>query len=95
MNATDYIIEKLKNVAEKIDGISLKYAYDKATDFHIVEIAPESIRRGNEEYIKMECDIYTEFRRLFPEENILLSEVCRTNDMRDILFRYPLQATSA
>ena len=50
MNATDFIISKLKSISSKIPGIGIKYAYDRPTDFHIVEISPESIRLNDEEY---------------------------------------------
>ena len=54
MNATDFIISKLKSISSKIPGIGIKYAYDRPTDFHIVEISPESIRLNDEEYLEME-----------------------------------------
>lgn len=86
MNAKEYVIGKLKEVAKTINGISLKYAFDKITDFHIIEVSPESIRRGSEAYMKLESDLWAEFYSLYPNEDILISEVCESNDMANVIY---------
>lgn len=86
MNAKEYVIGKLKEVSKKINGISLRYAFDEITDFHIIEVYPESIRRANEDYMKLESDLWTEFYSLYPNEDILISEVCESNDMTNVIY---------
>lgn len=90
MNATDFIISKLKSISSKISGIGIKYAYDRTTDFHIVEISPESIRLNDEEYLEMEYMLWKEFQNSFPEEDLLVTGVKKMNNMDNILFEKSL-----
>lgn len=48
----DFIIERLKKLSNMFKGISIKYAFDSITEFHIIEISPENIRRRDDEYIR-------------------------------------------
>ena len=86
MNATDFIISKLKSISSKIPGISIRYAYDIQTNFHIVEISPESIRLNDEEYLEMEYMLWKEFQEKFPEEDLLVSDPGRINNMENLIF---------
>ena len=94
MNATDFIISKLKSIASKISGIGIKYAYDKTTDFHIVEVSPESIRLNDKEYLEMEYMLWKEFQNSFPEEDLLVTGVKKMNNMDNILFEKSLSVDS-
>ena len=47
MNAKDFITESLVRIANEISQINIRYAYDEITNFHIIEISPEEIRRGD------------------------------------------------
>lgn len=64
-NVQDFVIETIQSIASKIPGISIRYAYDIQTNFHIVEVSPESIRRGSEEYMEMEYLLWKEFQENF------------------------------
>ena len=85
-NVQDFVIETIQSIASKIPGISIRYAYDIQTNFHIVEVSPESIRRGNEEYMEMEYNLCNEFYEKFPEEDLLVSEPDRINNMENLIF---------
>lgn len=86
MNAKDFIISSLKNISNEILGVNLKYAYDEITSFHIIEVAPEEIRRGNDSYMEMECDLWDDFHNHFPNEDILICAVDCTNNMQNLLY---------
>lgn len=86
MNAIDFIIHSLKNISKNILGISLKYAYDSSTNFHIVEVSPESIRRGDDCYMEMEYKLWKEFFELYPNEDLVIGEVDESNDMDNLLY---------
>ena len=88
MNAINFIISKLELISTKIPEIGIKYAFDKITNFHIVEIIPESIRRGNKEYMEMEYNLCNEFYEKFPEEDLLVSEPDEINNMSEVYFEY-------
>lgn len=80
------ILSSRQSIASKIPGISIRYAYDIQTNFHIVEVSPESIRRGREEYMEMEYLSWKEFQEKFPEEDLLVSEPDRINNMENLIF---------
>lgn len=87
MNACEFIKATLNNISSKIKEVCLKYAYDNTSDFHIVEVSPEYIRRGNQEYMNMEYDLITEFRKYYPEEELLVSEPNPSNVMTNLIFQ--------
>lgn len=86
MTPQKYIIEKIKELQllPLNSCIKIRYAYDKVTKFHIVEVSPETIRRGNDAYMDWEYSVIKEFCDLFPEEDILISEPDECNDMSNI-----------
>jgi len=77
MKTSQYITNQLKLWNEQFDGIHIKYMLDIETNFHIVEISPEEIRRGNAEYKRQELDFWMDFMKFYPEENLLISEPSR------------------
>nr|DAM74700.1 MAG TPA: hypothetical protein [Caudoviricetes sp.] len=85
-NVQDFVIETIQSIASKIPGISIRYAYDIQTNFHIVEVSPESIRRGSEEYMEMEYNLCNEFQEKFPEEDLLVSDPDKINNMENLIF---------
>lgn len=87
MEAKDYIISQIRNMSDKIKGISIKYAFEDATCFHIIEVSPESIRRGNQEYMHLESELWSDFHTRFPSEDILISDESEENDMRNIVYQ--------
>lgn len=80
MKSSQYIINQLELWNERFDGIHIKYMFDIETNFHIVEISPEEIRRGNTEYKQQELDFWMSFMKFYPEENLLISEPFSNND---------------
>lgn len=87
MTATEFIISSLKSLCNSVKGINIAYAYDNDSMFHVIEVSPETIRRGDEAYMKWEGDMWETFYQLFPEEDILISEPDSTNNMENILFK--------
>lgn len=80
------ILSSIQSIASKIPGIRIRYAYDIQTNFHIVEVSPESIRRGSEEYMEMEYNLCNEFQEKFPEEDLLVSDTDKINNMENLIF---------
>jgi len=86
MKESDFLINALKGWCERFEGIHVCYAYDAVLEYHIVEVDPESVRRGNEEYKKAELALWTSFMKEFPESDLLISEPSSANDMANCLF---------
>lgn len=86
MKETDFLINALNEWCKQFEGIHVRYAYDAATEYHIVEVDPESIRRGNKEYKDAEMALWTQFMEAFPEADLLISEPSKVNDMTNCLF---------
>ncbi len=74
MTAKEYILQQVDKLTTMFDGIELRYAYDQMANFHIIEVTPESIRRGNENFVNQEYEIDKEFSELFPDEDLLITE---------------------
>lgn len=86
MKETVFLINALKEWQKRFDGIHVRYAYDAASEYHIVEVDPESIRRGNDEYKKAEISLWDSFTKLFPNSDLLISEPWEGNDMTNCLY---------
>ena len=86
MKESDFLIATLKEWCEKFEGIRVRYAYDVVSEYHIVEIEPESIRRGNEQYKRAEFTLWTAFMEKYPNADLLICEPSDTNDMTNCLF---------
>lgn len=68
-----------------IPEIGIKYAFDQITNFHIVEVYPEKVRLS-QQYMEMEYLLWKSFQTIFPNEDLLISEPCASNNMECILF---------
>jgi hypothetical protein len=86
MTPSQYIKNQLKLWDQKFEGIHIRYAFDVEANFHMVEIDPEKIRRGNAEYKQQELDFWMNFMKLYPEENLLISEPSDINDMSNVIY---------
>lgn len=86
MNYKEFIIERISLIVKQVNDIHIRYAYDNITDYNIIEVSPESTRRGNESYVELEADFWSDFYKSFPNENILISEADEFNDMSNIIF---------
>ena len=86
MTPSQYIKNQLELWDQKFEGIHIRYAFDVETNFHMVEIDPEKIRRGNAEYKQQELDFWMNFLKLYPDENLLISEPSDINDMSNVIY---------
>ena len=86
MTAQEFIKKTLKEWVSRFNEIKLRYAYDAVTEYHIVEVKPEEIRRGNLDYKKLEMQLWVDFMELFPDECLLISAPSDANDMTNVLF---------
>ena len=68
------VVKHIKKWTETFEGIKINYSYDSPTDYYILEVSPESIRRGNDQYKKMEFDLYLEFMEKADNEGILITK---------------------
>lgn len=90
MKETEFIINSinfLKTILHNYSKLHIVYAYDKLTNFHIVEISPENIRRANNLYMDWEYNTIKEFTELFPNSDILISDIDKCNDMSNIIYK--------
>jgi hypothetical protein len=85
MNPENYIISMMREITMHVEGISLLYAFEESTRFHVLEISPATKIQEDDIYIEYEARMWKEFYELFPGEDILISEPHRTNDMRDVI----------
>jgi hypothetical protein len=86
MTAQEFLKKTLKGWESLFEGIKLKYAYDAVTEYHIVEVKPEEIRRGSVDYKKAEMQLWMDFMEQYPDECLLICAPSDANDMTNILF---------
>lgn len=89
-NSQEFIKNVLKEWGSIFEEIKLKYAYDEDSEYHIIEVEPESIRRGNKDYMTKELQLYKDFTDAFESENILICNPSDANNMSNILFNSEL-----
>ena len=85
MEIQEFIINWINEIASKFEGISMKYAIEKFTNFHIIEISPDSIE-SSEEFSKEALDFEFDFFDKFPNEDLLICEESIENDMSNIIY---------
>jgi predicted PolB exonuclease-like 3'-5' exonuclease len=85
MGAKEFILKSIKSIVKEIPGISIRYAFEKNTNFHIVEVEPEDIRRGDNQYMEMESRLWDDFFSNYPNEDLLISERDELNDMSNLI----------
>lgn len=86
MNASSkYILNVLKSWEAKFPGIHIKYAFEEATCFHVIEVEPEEIHEGSEEFAIEETNLWESFFEKFPNEDILISSPSPCNDMSNLI----------
>ena len=86
MTAQEFLKKTLKVWESLFVGIKLKYAYDAVTEYHIVEVKPEEIRRGSANYKKVEMQLWMDFMEQYPDECLLICAPSDANDMTNELF---------
>lgn len=87
MNIQKFLINKCHEIKSSVKSVTLTYAYDSVTDFNIIEVEPENIRRGNNEYIRLESELWSDFNKSFPNKNLLISEKDSCNNMSNCIFK--------
>lgn len=70
MNATEYIQDRLRRLADEFLGISLKYEYKADSSIHFVEVLPAELYHHDRDYAIAEDKIIMDFIKNFPDENI-------------------------
>ena len=86
MTAQEFLKKTLKEWELLFEGIKLKYAYDTATEYHIVEVQPEDILLGSPDYKKTEFQLWMDFMEKYPDEYLLICTPSDANDMTNVLF---------
>jgi len=66
MKSNTYILRKIKDLANTIPQLTIRYEYDQSCDSHFVEVSPIDEFESNIQYIALEKEISLEFINLFP-----------------------------
>lgn len=85
MKAEEFIKQRMKAICLQIEGVSMRYAFEKSSGWHIIEVTPETMRNVNEKYAELEWSFWKDFRVNFPNENFLITEPHITHDMSNLI----------
>lgn len=86
MSAQEFLKNILRKWESLFEGINLRYAYDAVTEYHIVEVKPEDIRRGNSNYKKAEMRLWLDFMEQYPDDYLLICAPSDANDMTNVQY---------
>lgn len=86
MNTTDFVKKTMDQIFSTIEDISLKYAFEEGTGFHIIEVCPLSALTDNVECKKMLHQFRTDFHKEFPMEDIIISKASKLHDMNNVVY---------
>lgn len=88
MKAADYLKKRIGELAEILGNkaVRVRYAYEISTDFHIIEVSPETIRRGDKVYMEWEYEVIKEFVSLFDNEELIITEPDGSYDMSNLIY---------
>jgi len=89
MKPTEFIINLLnylKTIWPNDSKLHIVYAYDKTTNFHIIEIDTETDKYRNKTYVDWNIYVYKQFTKLYPYEDILISEPDECDDMSNVIY---------
>lgn len=70
MRAKEFVIEALKELLGKVTTVKVRYEFDANALVHVVEVLPEKVYSSNKEYLGWEEQLYHDFVKQFPRENI-------------------------
>lgn len=82
MKSSEFVINRVKELADKFVDIKLRYEYRQSSLSHLIEILPFDLYEKNKDYMMEEANFESEFLDLYPSEEILfiseqsLSEIC-------------------
>lgn len=85
MEPKDFIINWISTIFYKFKKVHFKYSYDETSNYHIIEVSPETFEQS-EEFAELYLDFTDEFFENFPEEDILISAPNEDNDMSNLVY---------
>ena len=85
-NPVEYIKQELNIFCSRFLGMSVRYAYEYSSNFHIIEIEPYEEFKNKDEFCQWATEFWGRFECEFEDENILISEESCLNDMSNLIF---------
>lgn len=75
MNSQDLIIKELNDFSLNIEGIEIRYEFDRVNLIHLIEVKPLDLYENNLSYQEREIKLEEKFYNLYPyEEIVFISE---------------------
>ena len=71
MHSVDLITRELNDISNTIEGIEIRYEFDKLNLIHLVEVKPLNLFENNSIYLEREIQLEDKFFELFPKENLV------------------------
>ena len=82
----EFIKAELEVICKLFTGISVKYAYEHESAYHIIEIEPMDKLEEDSEFVKWGLEFTERFESMFENENLLISEESCLNNMADVIY---------
>lgn len=83
---SEYLIEQLEIFTSKFCFISVCYAYDNESDFHVIEITHDGSLKKNLDFAKWKTGVWHEFYKMYPSEDLLITKQGRLTNKSNVLY---------
>ena len=80
MELQEFIKHQLFELRRIAPMVCYSYSYEKSSNFHIIEVSPESIRRNEDNYMTWEEKTIDKFDELYPTEDLLITKPLPINN---------------
>lgn len=82
-----FLLKQLELLKTIVPKVNCSYSFEKDTNYHIIEVFPESIRRGSDAYINWERQLWKDFCETYQDEDLLITNPLSEND-NEIIYEY-------
>lgn len=84
--SSEYLIKELETFSDKFDFVSVRYAYDYASEFHVVEIERGDSVQKDLDFAKWKTRLWHKFYENYPTEDLLVTRSGKIKDFSVILY---------
>jgi hypothetical protein len=91
MHSVDLITRELKDISNTIEGIEIRYEFDKLNLIHLVEVKPLNLFENNSIYLDREIHLEDKFFELFPKENLVFISEDSLSKIKNPYLELPLK----
>lgn len=84
--SSEYLIKELGMFSDKFEFVSVRYAYDYSSEFHVIEIERNESCQRDLEFAKWKTGLWHGFYENYPSEDLLVTRSGKINEFSVLLY---------